>query len=87
MALLVKEAYSGKGVQYLGTHVDYTLSDNTHRAKLMKKLKRANGTLTKVRHFVPCNDYQYIPCYLLIPYDIWIPSVGPEHRHSYRKGF
>ena len=48
--------FPSNSIKYLGIHVDSTLSGNTHCAILIKKLTRANGMLTKVRHFVPYNE-------------------------------
>ena len=40
---------------YLGMHFDVNLSWDTHINKLSSKLARANGIISKLRHFVPKN--------------------------------
>ena len=45
--------YPSTYIKYLGIYLDSTLSGNDHCDILTKKLKRANGMLSKVRHYVP----------------------------------
>ena len=40
-------------IKYLGIYLDSTLSGKYHCEMLSKKLKRANGMLSKIRHYVP----------------------------------
>ena len=40
-------------IKYLGLLLDETLSGNAHCSQLITKLTRANGMLTKIRHYVP----------------------------------
>ena len=40
-------------IKYLGIYLDATLNGSSHCDVLIKKLTRANGMLTKVRHYVP----------------------------------
>ena len=42
-------------VKYLGVYIDQYLSWDLHVNQLSKKLSRANGVLSKLRHFVPKN--------------------------------
>ena len=42
-----------KSVKYLGVHLDEHLNWKTHIASIATKLRRANGALSKLRHFVP----------------------------------
>ena len=42
-----------KSVKYLGVHLDEHLNWKTHTASVAVKLRRANGALSKLRHFVP----------------------------------
>ena len=52
--------YPSNSIKYLGIYLDATLSGNTHCSILIKKLIRANGMLTKVRHFVPITEISSI---------------------------
>ena len=47
-------------LKYLGVYLDSTLSGNYHISILTKKLKRANGMLSKVRHYVPKEELKSI---------------------------
>ena len=40
-------------IKYLGVYLDSTLSGEAHCKVLATKLRRANGLLSKVRHYVP----------------------------------
>ena len=42
-------------VKYLGIHIDKNLSWDSHIQQLTKKLSRANGIISKLRHFAPRN--------------------------------
>ena len=52
--------FPSKSIKYLGIYPDATLSGNTHCSILINKLIRANGMLTKVRHFVPITELSSI---------------------------
>ena len=43
-------------IKYLGVFLDATLSGNHHCNLLVKKIKRANGMLSKIRHYVPSEE-------------------------------
>ena len=47
-------------IKYLGIYLDSTLSGKTHCEILSKKLKRANGMLSKIRHYVPQTELRSI---------------------------
>ena len=47
-------------IKYLGIYLDATLSGSAHCAVLIKKLTRANGMLTKIRHYVPATELSSI---------------------------
>ena len=47
-------------IKYLGIHLDPTLSGYKHCDILASKLKRANGMLSKVRHYVPREELRSI---------------------------
>ena len=45
--------YPSKSIKYLGIYLDPTLSGAAHSKVLSSKLRRANGLLSKIRHYVP----------------------------------
>ena len=47
-------------IKYLGIYLDSTLSGKYHCEILTKKLKRANGMLCKIRHYVPDTELRSI---------------------------
>ena len=66
-------------IKYLGIYLDATLSGSTHCAVLIKKLTRANGMLTKIRHYVPATELSSIyHATFFMPHDTWFPSPGPN---------
>ena len=52
--------FPSNAIKYLGIYLDSTLSGNKHCSILIKKLIRANGMLSKVRHFVPTSELSSI---------------------------
>ena len=67
---------SVKYVKYLGMFIDKHLSWNMHILQLSKKLSRANGILSKLRHHVPldvCIQVYYAIFYSHLTYacHIW----------------
>ena len=60
-------------IKYLGIYLDSTLSGKHHCEILAKKLKRANGMLSKVRHYVPKDELRSI--YYAIFLLIWFMAV------------
>ena len=51
--LMNKRIEPSLSVKYLGLHIDNKLSWNYHIKRLSKTLSRANGILSKLRHFAP----------------------------------
>jgi hypothetical protein len=47
-------------IKYLGIYLDSTLSGKHHCSILSTKLKRANGMLSKIRHYVPKEELKSI---------------------------
>ena len=45
--------FPSDSIKYLGVYLDSTLSGKAHRKVLATKLRRANGLLSKIRHYVP----------------------------------
>ena len=50
-----KVLHPSQTVKYLGVYIDEFLSFNQHANYLVSKLRRNNGILSKIRHFVPEN--------------------------------
>ena len=48
-----KRLYPSSSVKYLGVHLDEHLDWKTHIDSIAIKLKRANGALSKLRHYIP----------------------------------
>ena len=48
--------YPSESIKYLGVHLDSNLNGLAHRKALASKLRRANGLLSKIRHYVPKNE-------------------------------
>ena len=48
--------YPSDSIKYLGVHLDSTLSGKAHCTVLASKLRRANGLLSKIGHYVPKNE-------------------------------
>ena len=55
-----KTLYPSRKIKYLGIYLDETVSGIPHCEELLKKLHRANGMLSKVRHYVPLNELKNI---------------------------
>ena len=47
-----KKIFPSDHIKYLGVYLDSTLSGNSHTEILSTKLRRANGMLSKIRHYV-----------------------------------
>ena len=52
--------FPSKYIKYLGMYLDSTLSGTHHCNILTTKLKRANGMLSKIRHYVPSDELRSI---------------------------
>ena len=48
--------YPSSYIKYLGVYLDASLNGNQHCNLLVRKLKRANGILSKARHYVPTGE-------------------------------
>ena len=53
--------YPSESIKYLGVYLDSSLSGEAHCKVLATRLRRANGLLSKIRHYVPRNEL--IPLY------------------------
>ena len=52
--------YPSENIKYLGMHIDSTLSGKAHCEISASKLRRANGLLSKVRHYVTKDELKSI---------------------------
>ena len=52
--------YPTDHIKYLGIYLEESLSGVYHCNELIKKLRRANGMLAKIRHYVPENELKSI---------------------------
>ena len=48
--------YPSDNLKYLGVYLDSNISGEAHCKVLASKLRRANGLLSKIRHYVPKNE-------------------------------
>ena len=67
-------------IKYLGIYLDSTLSGKAHCDILLKKLKRANGMLSKIRHYVPSTElksiyYAIFSSHMMYGVQVWGQSI------------
>ena len=60
-----------KSINFLGIIIDECLTWNNHIAKVAKKIIRASGIISKMRHFVNRNGIKLIYYALVYPYLIY----------------
>ena len=48
--------YPSESIKYLGVYLDSSLSGEAHCKVLATRLRRANGLLSKIRHYAPKNE-------------------------------
>ena len=68
-------------IKYLGVYIDASLSGNHHCDLLLTKLKRANGILSKARHYVPREEllsiyYAIFSSHLVYGCQIWGQNIN-----------
>jgi hypothetical protein len=73
--------YPSSHIKYLGVYLDATLSGKHHCDILVKKLKRANGILSKARHYVPRDEllsiyYAIFSSHLIYGCQIWGQNIN-----------
>ena len=71
-------------IKYLGIYLDSTLSGRFHCEILARKLKRANGMLCKIRHYVPDTELRSI--YYAI-FSSHIPKFGGNRSQNIMKRY
>ena len=70
-----------RSVKYLGVYLDDNLSWDIHIKELSKKLSRANGIISKLRHYVPKMTMLQIYCALFyshLSYGILVWSLTTQ---------
>ena len=67
-------------IKYLGVYLNSTLSGKYHCEILTNKLKRSDGMLSKIRHYVPKEELKsiYYAIFSSHMYGIWLSNLGPK---------
>ena len=76
-------------IKYLGVYLDSTLSGKHHCDILAKKLKRANGMLTKIRHYVPETElrsiyYAIFSSHMTYGAQIWGQTITVHNENIFK---
>ena len=70
-------------IKYLGVYLDPTLNWKHHCSILSKKLKRANGMLMKIRHFVPKRELTSIYSALFLSHLTYGSQIWGQSKTIY----
>ena len=73
--------YPSSYIKYLGVYIDASLNGNHHCNLLVRKLKIANGILSKARHYVPMEEllsiyHAIFSSHLVYGCQIWGQSIN-----------
>ena len=76
--------HPSESLKYLGIYLDSTLSGKTHCTALSSKLRRANGILSKIRHYVPTDQLKSIyhaifSSHLSYGAQVWGQNIDEKH--------
>ena len=76
-------------IKYLGIYLDSTLSGKYHCDLLTKKLKRANGMLCKIRHYVPETElrsiyYAIFSSHMTYGSQIWGQTITTHYEKIFK---
>ena len=76
-------------IKYLGVYLDSTLSGGFHCEQLSKKLSRANGMLSKIRHYVPPGELKSIyhaifSSHMIYGSQVWGQSITVHTERIFR---
>ena len=79
--------YPSESLKYLGIYLDSTLSGKNHCTVLSSKLRRANGILSKIRHYVPIEQLKAIyhaifSSHLSYGAQVWGQNLDEKHNIS-----
>ena len=75
--------HPSSSIKYLGMHLDSTLSGNEHCKILASKLKRANGMLNKIRHYVPKDELRSIYHAIFSSHMVYSCQVWGQNHSSH----
>ena len=67
-------------VKYLGVYIDKHLSWDYHATELSNKISRANGILSKLRHYAPKGTLITVYYAILLTPIIWMPHMIHDLR-------
>ena len=78
-----------ESIKYLGIYLDSTLSGKAHCEILTKKLKRANGMLCKIRHYVPMTElrsiyYAIFSCHMTYGVQVWGQKITTHNEKIFK---
>ena len=81
--------YPSDSIKYLGVYLDSTLSSAAHNKVLTSKLRRANGLLSKIRHYVTKDElnsiyYALFSSHLTYGVQIWGQQQNRQTEAAYR---
>ena len=81
--------YPSKHIKYLGIFIDEHLTFNYHCDVLSKKLKRANGMLTKARHYLDAANlknlyYAIFSSHLTYGCQLWAQTINVYNAKVFR---
>lgn len=72
-------------IKYLGMHLDETLNGSFHVQNLSKKLKRANGMLSKARHYVLKEDLRTLYFAIFSSHLIYASQIWGQVTNSHNQ--
>ena len=70
-------------VKYLGVHIDKFVSWDFHITQLSNKLSRANGILSKLRHFTSKETLLSVYYAIFYSHDLWLFSLVIYYYQKY----
>ena len=74
-----KKLYPSTFIKYLGVFLDEHLSWNNHVKSISLKLRRANGALSKLRHYVSSNVLNTVYYAIFsLPYILCMSNMGSK---------
>ena len=84
-----QKIYPSDSIKYLGVYLDSTLSSAAHNKVLTSKLRRANGLLSKIRHYVTKDElnsiyYALFSSHLTFGVQIWGQQQSRQTEAAYR---
>ena len=75
--------YPSDNLKYLGVYLDSNISGEAHCKVLASKLRRANGLLSKIRHYVPKNELISIYHALFASHLSYGAQIWGQQRNSH----